>query len=221
MCYQVTLLKIASLGLIIYVIYLVIKYIREKGGSLDNWGGVYAIGLFKFGLTGLAIDWVLLLIFNYWVTQGIEVSMFGFIYLLYLYTRQEKVIVIPDNFKGYLTIVYNVKGEKPLYKYPFTLSYEIEVPDNGIKFTSTTHKRDIFRIRFRTKSGIFLNNSVNPNELHPTPYEENKFKSGSHKWHFKTWLINHENGWNKSIDIDNVTPKLMKEFCHKKSLSNQ
>lgn len=215
---KITLLKIASIVLIIYVIYLVINYIIKQDRSLDNWGGVAAISLFFFGLVGLAIDWLFLrFISNYWIVMGIEAGILGIIFFLDFYNRQEKTIIIPDNFQGYITIIYNVKGEKPLYKYPITLSYEIEIPDNGIKFTSTTHKRDRFKVEFRTRSGTLLDHSSNPDTLHPHPYENGVYKCGESSWYFKTWLIHNKSGWNKSVDIDTVTPKLLEEFCRRKT----
>ncbi|OJJ19179.1 hypothetical protein BKI52_20420 [marine bacterium AO1-C] len=221
MFFKVTLLKVASLALIGYVAYLVINYIIKKDNSLDNWGSVAAFGLLFISVTGLVVDWLLIkFIPNYWIVQGIEAGILGIILFIDFYPKPSQTIIIPDEFKGYVSIVYKVAGEPPLYKYkyPFKINYKVELPSNGVVFTSSRYLLSKVRTKFRTQSGIFLNKYNNLRKLHAVIYDEGFYKCGQEQWYFKTWLISQKNSWNKSVDIDFVTPKALEEFCQNKRL---
>ena len=213
--YKLTLLSIISFVLSIWMTFQLIDFFNNSTGSGgEAWGGITIISLLALGLFGLFIDYILqILIKNYWTTNIIELLLIFFLIVYIKMYNKEKIVVIPNGFKGYFTIVYGVDNEKPLYNYKWNFGYKVIIPETGILFTSTKLKDDIWSTRIIWESGEELDSSSDTLKFHAHDFENSEFLCNTQKWDYRTWLVNKSNGWNNRDDIDLVTIPKIETYC--------
>ena len=153
MKYRPTPLNIVS-GLVIgYSIYGAIY------SGAEGWGILLLYYCLPFGLLGLLVDlFIQRFSKKYLWTFIIESSLIVFLFLCYGYSQRTKTLIIPDGFHSkYIVVIYNVNNAPKLPIGPFTWSYEIKIPANGILLTSSFSDNDLLDTKMKTYSGIELN----------------------------------------------------------------
>ncbi|MHB1279366.1 MAG: hypothetical protein ACYC1Q_13335 [Bacteroidia bacterium] len=212
MKYRPTFLNLYSVILMVWSYYS--YWTSEYRGGEQDWGALYVVVMTVGGLLGLLVDFALQKrVKSYFYVNGIELLIISGIWLFEAWYKREKTLVIPDNFKGYVTIVYGVKGAEPLFLSPLNFGYSVEISESGILFTSTSKSMDIWTTNFQTFSGILLDHTDDTTTLHASDYEDGEYVCNGKTLEFRTWLVNNHCGWNKEVDIDSMTIPLIREYC--------
>jgi hypothetical protein len=211
MKYRVTIFNVGFPILIVWAIYI---YSNASKRDNEGWGLLVLMTLLSIGVIGFLIDLVLQKYIKKYITiLIIEIVLIGVIWVFDKWYGKEKIIVLPDNFKGYLTIVYGVTNSPPLYESKLNFGYKVVIPSSGILFTSTSMKEDISNTTFQKVSGQSLDNPKRSILLYALPYDNGNFVCNGKNWDFRTWLIKNGPGWNKQIDIDTLTIKSLNNYC--------
>ncbi|MFN8775925.1 MAG: hypothetical protein ACK5XV_04090 [Flavobacteriales bacterium] len=213
MKHRITILNITSAIFIIWSNYT--YWTSGYNGDAEGWGMLAILVITGAGLLGILIDFGLQkYVKHYWKINGIELVIIAGIWIFNEWAEREKTLIIPDSFKGYVTIVYGVDDAESLYTSVFNLGYTVMVPQSGVLFTSTPKDKDIWDTRFQTKSGELLDYLADSTKIHAIDYENGAYTCNSKTWEYRTWLVSNVTGWNKEVDIDSLTISTIENYCN-------
>ncbi|WP_299534568.1 hypothetical protein [Ulvibacterium sp.] len=211
MKYRPTILNIASLGLMVWSHY---TYWTSKSTDVEGWGMLALIVLTGAGILGLVIDAIIQRFSNNWLlTNVIGILILAGHYIFNLWHSREKIIILPDNYKGHITIVYGVENTEPLFKSNLNFGYEVKIPTSGILFTSTKENNDVSRTKVIMRNGVKLNTSSDPKALHALLSGRGNFDCNGKNWEYRSWHISNKNWWSSNSDSDTTSVKKIKNYC--------
>lgn len=173
MKYRLTVLNLAAGILIAGTIINTIIH-NEKLSSGEGWGILFMIGLIGVGIVGFILDFFVQIFTNTLnrKSRNRTRNIIGVIVLLsvYYYTRYQSrsiIVNVPEGYDGIVALVCNVPNQPRIKRNIFTLNAEIDLPANGIIWTSSVLRdNDIPYTDFKYPSGEFINISGTWNNLH-------------------------------------------------------
>ena len=179
---KITPFLILAIVSLIYSIYILIT-------DGQGWGL-----LVVFALTGIAIAFFIvdLLLKKFilswkkilWIESGILLILFG----LYQYENRPLIFELPGNFsQDYVTVIYDVEDAKDLGINAFTLRKKIQVPNDGIIYTSSGLDENLPETDFKTSSGEYFSSTDNKKMF--IKLTNSEFEYNGKKYAFRIWKI--------------------------------
>lgn len=128
-----------------------------RQNDTEGWGKLAVLVLTGFSGAMIALDTILQVRLvgswsDFWLLNGLEALPLALIGLVYGYRSRGRTLVIPDDMRGHVAIVYEVPDAPRLYRFRLRLRYHIEIPADGIRYTSSrAHPyRPVRKIRGRS-----------------------------------------------------------------------
>jgi hypothetical protein len=155
----------------------------------QQWEFLIVLALFGASIILLIADLVLKRFVKNWKKiLVIEFSVVFIFFGFYQYQNRPLIFVLPDNFsKEYVTVVYNVDKENKLGINDFTLWKKIQVPENGIIFTSSNINETLPRTEFKIVDGDYYNSKKNQKIF--IKLSNSKIEQNGNQYDLSTWRL--------------------------------
>jgi hypothetical protein len=214
MRYKLTPLNIS---IVIFIIWNI--YTTHFGSDPEGWGEYVFICMMFVALGGLALDFLIQFFFNkkYLITFSIEVLMLFSLFIYFKWWGREKTMIIPDNFRGGIAIVYGVPNEPALPISKFKFSYQLKIPKNGIVLTSTLKKDDYPKFEIITNSGKKSEYMQDKDSIYCHSLHERDFKYKNYEFDYDRWYITKNPNETPQMDEDSTIDKYLEQYCEQKN----
>lgn len=176
---------------LILIIFLLILGINILMTEMDGqqWEFLIVLALFGISIVLFIADLILKrLIKNWSKILIIEFSIIILIFGFYHYQNRPLIFVLPNNFsKEYVTVIYNVDKENKLGINDFMLWKKVQVPENGIIFTSSNISETLPRTEFKTSDGEYFNSQKNKKIF--IKLSNSKIEQDGNQYELRTWRL--------------------------------
>lgn len=204
MKYKVTPFNLICTVLVILSICLIVKP--------GTWGFGYILGIYLLPIIALTLVvdlFIQNIIKKYPNLLMLEFLIIGFLFFLYFFNNRTKTYILPDNFESeYVITVYGFPYSQ---KIPKNWNYELNVPKNGILFTSSNKKSDLIETEFQTKSGIILNSKET--ELGFGEILNDTIDCYGKNYEFTVWKIEKNCCFYSTVETKKIKIDLQKKLC--------
>ena len=204
MKYKLTPLNLISGILFIFAIYSLI--------NPGSWGFGFMVGIFLFIVTFflLAFDFLIqIFVKNINRIYLFEIIIIGILVFAYQFSERTKTYIIPNNFENkYVFVIYDYPKAKA---FPFGWNYEIEIPNSGILYTSTTKSEDLRQTNFVTKSKLNLNSQNT--DLGFGQILEDKINCNGQTYEFRIWKVQKNCCGYSSDETKKLKTELQNQIC--------
>lgn len=207
-----TPLFLASAGLILYAVYLLI--FADPGE--EGWGTLAALVLGGAGIVGLVVYALMRSFFKtrIWTQVITEVILIGGLFY-FVYKKSGKYAFrLPHNYRGYVILVYGVDDAPKLTTIFYSNRIKLSVPPSGIILTSGSPNDNY------SDPAIFLDSTTGKiQDLPPRfrrydlPLSSDKLKCGNKSYLYDIWIIKDEPNWSSKEDSINRLDLKLLEVC--------
>lgn len=202
--------KLTPLNICAFIVFALSLYGIIDGGT---WGFGFLVGLYLLILSFFLffVDYSLQELFaKYKWVLFIELAGIIVVLFFYMYSQRTKTLIIADSFdKGYIAIIYGVPDRKSL---PSGWSYSIDIPKDGLVYTSSVIKDELPQTIIKTKSGKVLNTEDIRLEWGDISGQEIVCKN--QKYDCSIWLIDSFCCTYSSEDIEEINTEIQSGFCN-------
>lgn len=206
---------VIAIGAILFCIYLLFMDETGWGTFAAIYIGILAIVVFLIDLFQKKANIGLGKIYS------IQLAIISVIVLIYYYGERTQTLEISDDFDlEYVSIVYGVENEKGLSINPFTWTKIVDIPENGIVFTSSDFSANLPETEMRFSSGILLGSEQT--DKHLVGIGDYEFEINNKTYKYRSWKI--QEGFccsHSSNEVKERATELMAEISRtKKSADN-
>jgi hypothetical protein len=179
---RITPFSILASAIGIYCIYVL--FADEMG-----WGFVFALVVIPIAL----VIWFVDVGLKRWLKTrkkifGVEILLIIIGIVIYQYGERIKTLEIKSDFdKEYVSIVYGIDNGTDLDISVFDWSKTIEIPKNGILFTSSDLDENLPRTKIKFDSGIFLGSEKT--DVKFTDLTESEIEINNRIYKYRSWKI--------------------------------
>ncbi len=196
---KLTPLLIASVGLFLYGIYVLL--LLDPGE--EAWGTLAGMVITGFAVGLFVVNIIFRAVFKskIWTQIGTETILICAVLFFYYKSEGEFLFALPKNFKGHVLVVYNVQGEPALPTSFFNNRVKVTVPAYGIFLTSSSPLNERYY-----HGGTFTENGKNINNLEGThrrydlPLSSDTLICNGRKYYFDMWIIKEQPNWSLRDD---------------------
>jgi len=206
-----------NIAIVIFLIKMIAQYYANREGDTEGWSGYFLITSIAISAVILVLDFLIQVVFRrYWVTLTLELALLSTIYIYGTWEDRYKEFVIPNNFTGYIIVVYGLKGEPKLPKKTFALNYRIKVPANGIILTSSDMDDDYPNVKIKDESDGITEEDSFGLRLWYCPLPPDKYFCKGKVINYKRWFIlRHGGGFSEEEHPNTNTIEFLDEYCSK------
>ncbi|MGI9525746.1 MAG: hypothetical protein ACR2MS_01405 [Weeksellaceae bacterium] len=203
---RITPFSILAIAIGIYCIY--VMFADEMG-----WGFIFALYVIPFAL----LIWFIDVVLKRWLKTrkkifGVEILLIIIGIVIYQYGERIKTLEIKSDFdKEFVSIIYGMENETDLGISKLNWSKTIEIPKNGILFTSSDFDENLPRTEMKFDSGIYLGSKKTDKKF--SQLSESEFILDGKTYQYRTWKI--EIGFccmTSTVDIDKAESELKEEL---------
>jgi hypothetical protein len=174
------------------------------------------LGLFyllPIAILGLLLDYLGQKTFRSYLNLFlIEIGIVGAICFGFKWQERTKTYIISDQREfDFVVTIYGVQDSEHLPINYFSLTYEIEIPDNGILLTSNTINSDLPKTKMFTKAGLNLQDREDTIDLCFGRASTSKIEVDGKYYNYEAWKIDEGGAISySSNDIKELEDKLRK-----------
>lgn len=158
--------------------------------STDEWGIVFILYI---GVPSALLIFIFDLVLRKHVKSQIKIFQIQILLIaigvgIYLYGKRVKTLEIQSNFNSkFISIVYEVDNEKELGISMFQWWKTIEIPNDGILFTSSDFNENLPVTKIKFKNGTYLGSDET--NLHFGEMDESRIIINRKEYKYRTWTL--------------------------------